>query len=114
MAILLMLYSLIMKKVFGTIPHQRLTCKLASCGIISDVYKWIDNFLSNGNQRVRVRKGWSTKAEVLSGIPQGSVLGPILFTIFIIDLLKCVQSCCKVFVDDSKIYVLACNCTTNN
>ena len=59
-----------MKKVFGTIPHQRLTCKLASCGIISDVYKWIDNFLSNGNQRVRVGKDWSTKADKWSGILQ--------------------------------------------
>ena len=42
--------------------------------------------------------------EVLSGIPQGKVLGPILFTIFIIDLPDCVQSCCKVFADDTKIY----------
>ena len=42
--------------------------------------------------------------QVLSGIPQGSVLGPILFTIFINDLPDCVQSCCKVFADDTKIY----------
>jgi len=42
--------------------------------------------------------------EVLSSIPQGSVLGPILFTIFINDLPDCVQSCCKVFTDDKKFY----------
>ena len=42
--------------------------------------------------------------EVLSGIPQGSILGPILFTVFINNLPICVQSCCKVFADDTKIY----------
>ena len=47
--------------------------------------------------------------EVLSGIPQGSVLGPVLFTIFINNLADCVQSCCKVFADDTKIYVSADN-----
>ena len=47
----------------------------------------------------------------MSGIPQGSVLGPMLFTIFVNDLRECVQSCCIVFADDTKIYMTACNCT---
>ena len=59
---------------------------------------------------VRVGKDWSTKADILSGILQGSVLGLILFTIFINDLPECFQSCCKVFTDDTKIYDSACNC----
>ena len=84
---------------FDTIPNQRLMRKLASYGIIRNVYNW-----------VRVGKDWSTKADVLSGIQQGRVLGPILFRIFINDLLECVQSCCKVFTDDTKIYDSACNC----
>ena len=65
----------------------------------------------NRNQTVRMGKDWSTRADLMSGIPQGSVLGPILFTSFINDFPECVESCCKVFADDSKIYSLACNCT---
>ena len=92
------------KKAFDTVLHQWLT-KLASYGILSNVYNWIEDFLSHRSQRVRVGKGWSTKADVLSGIPQGNVLGPILFTTFINDLPESVQSCCKVFVGDTKIYM---------
>ena len=82
--------------------------KLASYAITGNVYSWIEDFIPHKSQRV---KDWSIKADVLSGIPQGSVLGLILFKIFINDLLECVQCCCKVFADDTKIYDSACNCT---
>ena len=75
------------------------------------MYNWTEDFLSNRSQRVRVGKDWSTKADVLSGIPQGSALGPIVFAIFINDSPECVQSCCKVFADDTKIYDSFYNCT---
>ena len=78
---------------------------------MSNVYNWIEDFLSNTSQRVRVGKNWSTKADLLSGVPRGSVLRLILFTVFINDLLECVQNYCKVFADDTKILDLACNCT---
>ena len=54
--------------------------------------------------RVRVGKEFSSYTSVLSGIPQGSILGPILFTIFINDLPDCAKSCCYIFADDTKIY----------
>lgn len=66
--------------------------------------KWIKSFLTGRKQRVRVGHVYSRKTEVLSGIPQGSILGPVLFTIFINDLPSYVQSTCKVFADDTKIY----------
>ena len=99
------------EKAFDTAPHQRLMCKLASYGIISNICNWIEDFLSNKSRKVRVGKNWSKKAEVLSRIPHGSVLIPILFRIFINNLPECVQSCCNVFVDGTKIYDSACNCT---
>ena len=97
------------KKAFDSVPHQRLPSKLAAYGITGNILKWIKDFLTNRHQRVRVGNHYSPMTEVLSGIPQGSVLGPILFTIFINDLPDCVQSCCKVFADDTKIYVSADN-----
>jgi len=92
------------KKAFDSVPHQRLLLKLKSYGIGGCVIDWLEGFLSERTQRVRVGQAYSPSAKVLSGIPQGSILGPILFTIFINDLPDCVKSCCKVFADDTKIY----------
>ena len=86
-------------------------CKLDSYGTVSNVYNWIEDLLSNRSQRVRVGKDWSTKADVLSGIQQGSVLGLILFTTVIRDLPDCVKSCCKVFANNTKIYDSTSKCT---
>ena len=66
--------------------------------------KWIESFLKDRTQKVRVGSDKSNDANVLSGIPQGSILGPILFTIFINDLPDAVQSACKIFADDTKVY----------
>ena len=85
-------------------PHQRLLEKLKGYGIVGNVLKWIQAFLSGRTQKVRINDAVSSKADVLSGIPQGSILGPILFTIFINDLPDSVQSNCKIFADDTKVY----------
>jgi hypothetical protein len=68
-------------------------------GITGSILHWKRSFLTNRIQKVRVGKG-----KVLSGIPQRSILGPVLFTIFINDLPDCIQSSCKIFADDMKIY----------
>ena len=91
-------------KAFDVVPHRRLLYKLNHYGIRDNTLSWIDSFLSNRSQRVVVDGESSETAPVTSGVPQGSVLGPILFLTFINDMPDCVQSRCRLFADDSIIY----------
>ena len=92
------------KKAFDSVPHGRLLSKLAAYGITGRVLKWIEDFLSDRVQCVRIGNAKSGKEKVLSGIPQGSILGPILFTIFINDIPEGIESFCHIFADDTKLY----------
>lgn len=92
-------------KAFDSISHRILLKKLQKCGIRGKYAAWISSFLRNRTQSVRVGKAKSKASPMLSGVPQGSVLGPLLFLIFINDLPDVVlNSCLKIFADDSKIY----------
>ena len=92
------------RKAFDSVPHKRLLIKLNNYGIDGPLLDWIQDFLTNHRQRVRVGSAYSSDKPVLSGIPQGGILGPILFTIFINDLPEVILSACKFFADDTKIY----------
>ena len=92
------------KKAFDSVPHERLLIKLESYGITGNINLWIRDFLNNRQQKVRVSNSYSEEAKVLSGIPQGSILGPVLFTLFINDLPDNLSSTCKIFADDTKMY----------
>ena len=91
-------------KAFDSVPHQRLLRKLKNNGVTGGVLAWIAAFLNNRHQQVRVDDHCSTWKRVKSGIPQGSVLGPILFVIFINDMPEVVESVCQLFADDAKIF----------
>mgnify|MGYP003507204238 CR=1 FL=1 len=91
------------RKAFDTVPHERLVLKLEAYGITGRISGWVKSFLSDRSQRVRVNDDFSGNTAVKSGIPQGSILGPILFTIFINDLPKDIDVYCKLFADDTKV-----------
>ena len=92
------------QKAFDTVPHQRLLTKLKAYGVHGSVHAWINSFLSQRKQRVVVNGAYSQWNDVTSGIPQGSVLGPTLFIIYINDLPETVESMVHIFADDTKIY----------
>ena len=92
------------KKAFDSVPHKRLLYKLERLGVSGNVLKWISSFLSNRQQRVVINGQSSEWTDVSSGVPQGSVLGPLLFIMYVNDLPDEVRSFTKLFTDDAKLY----------
>ena len=92
------------QKAFDKVPHQRLLLKLNAHGIGKEVINWIEKWLTHRRQRVIVDGDISNWKSVLSGVPQGSVLGPILFLIYINDLEDDISSKVLKFVDDTKVF----------
>ena len=92
------------RKAFDSVPHRHLLSKLHSLGIRGKLLQWFEAFLTNRRQRVVVNGAASSWSDVTSGIPQGSVLGPVLFVLYVNDLPDMVTSPVQMFADDMKIY----------
>ena len=94
------------QKAFDTVPHERLLLKLGQYGLSDNVVNWIRAFLTDRKQRVCINGSYSDWVKVTSGIPQGSVLGPLLFVLYVNDIPSLLDGRSKIlmFADDTKLY----------
>ena len=93
-------------KAFDRVWHKGLLFKLRTIGCSDSIINWFLSYLSNRRQRVVINGQASDWASVLAGVPQGSILGPLLFLIFINDIVKHIGCSIRLFADDTSLYIL--------
>ena len=100
------------KKAFDSVSHNKLLSKLWSLGIRGNLWNWFKAYLGSRQQCVRINDSLSSTVPILSGVPQGSILGPLLFAAFINDLPLCVTlALLSLFADDTKCFKIISNPT---
>lgn len=94
------------KRAFETIDRCLLLSKLKNIGICGKALQWFTSYLSDRCQKTKVGTNVSSEKETIYGVPQGSVLGPVLFIIFINDIIESVTNCkIHLFADDTMLYI---------
>ena len=94
-----------LQKAFDTVDHGILLMKLEAIGLHGDAIRWFRSYLSDRNQLVDVSGIFSTEAPITCGVPQGSILGPLLFLIYVNDMSAAVNDKVLLYADDSCILV---------
>ena len=101
-----------LSKAFDMVSHTILLKKLASYGVRAGELRWFDNYLNGRRQRVCINGVQSCWTDILRGVPQGSILGPLLFTIYVNDLPQSVvHGKIKQYADDTTLYTVSDNIT---
>ena len=94
-----------LKKAFDTVPHKELISKLECFGFVDNSIAWVTNYLSNRSQVVSLGTSLLSPLAVENGVPQGSILGPVLFTLYINELPSCINfSNVIMYADDTVIF----------
>ena len=92
-------------KAFDSVPHSQLLLKLENLGIQGNLLSWLKYFLTRCFQQVIINGAFSEWLPVLSGVPQGSVLGTLLFLLYINDIHHCISHCLiQILADDIALY----------
>ena len=93
-------------KAFDRVWHKGLLRKLESIGIRGSLLSWVKNYFSERKQRVVINNSTSSWHDINAGVPQGSILGLLLFIVFINDILTDINSTIKLFADDTSLYLI--------
>ena len=93
-------------KTFDRVWHAGLLCKLEAVGISGSLLSWFSSYLSNRKQRVTLPGVYSDWKHIKAGVPQGSILGPLLFLLYINDIVSDIGSHIRLFADDTSLYIV--------
>ena len=99
-------------KAFDRVHHETLLAKLSSIGISGNLLQWIRSFLTNRTMSVSINGSHSRPVLVISGVPQGSVIGPLLFLLFVNYICANITCNYKLFADDLKLYIHHTSCSS--
>ena len=93
-------------KAFDRVWHKSLLYKLNSVGITGSLFQWFKDYLNDRKQRVVLPGANSNWSFVKAGVPQGSILGPLLFLLYINDIVESINSSIRLFADDTSLYII--------